>query len=69
MPELRTLPRHKKNPEVGSKEVVYSNELFIEQVDAQSFVLDQEVRPSSLSLSPCSLTMLYSSLAPVVGRS
>lgn len=46
--ELRTVPRHKKNPDVGTKEVVYSTELFIEQIDAQSFVLNQEVRLSFL---------------------
>ena len=44
-PEFRTLARHKKNPEVGTKETVYSKVIYIEQVDAQVLSLNQEVRP------------------------
>ena len=42
-PEVKTMPRHKKNPDVGTKETVYSNEVLIEQEDAQSFAENEEV--------------------------
>lgn len=43
MPVVKTLPRHKKNPDVGTKETVYWNEILIEQEDAQSFADNEEV--------------------------
>jgi len=33
-PELRSLPRHKKNAGLGSKDVAFSSHLFLEQADA-----------------------------------
>lgn len=43
-PEVRTLPAHKKNPEVGDKKTVFSSELLMEQIDAESFGDNEEVR-------------------------
>lgn len=42
-PEVRTLPAHKKNPEVGDKKTVFSSDLLMEQVDAESFGDNEEV--------------------------
>jgi hypothetical protein len=41
--EVRTLPAHKKNPEVGDKKTVFGNKLFMEQVDVESFGDNEEV--------------------------
>lgn len=47
-PEVKTLPKHKKNPDVGEKQTVYSSSLLLEQEDALSFDDNEEVcRPSS----------------------
>jgi glutamyl-tRNA synthetase len=42
--EVKTLPKHKKNPEVGEKQTVYSSSIFVEQEDALSFDDNEEVR-------------------------
>ena len=42
--EVKTLPKHKKNPEVGEKKTVYSSQIFLEQEDAISFDDQEEVR-------------------------
>ena len=42
-PEVRTLPAHKKNPEVGDKKTVFASDLLMEQVDAESFGDNEEV--------------------------
>ncbi|KAI0723803.1 glutamate-tRNA ligase [Cerioporus squamosus] len=42
-PEVKTLPKHKKNPEVGEKKTVYSSQIFVEQEDAISFDDQEEV--------------------------
>lgn len=42
--EVRALPKHKKNPEVGEKKTVYSNKIIVEQEDAASFEDQEEVR-------------------------
>ena len=39
----KNLPCHKKNPDLGEKQVYYSNNLFVEQEDAQTFNEDEEV--------------------------
>jgi glutamyl-tRNA synthetase len=39
--EVKTLPKHKKNAEVGEKKTAYSSDILIEQDDALSFD-DQE---------------------------
>lgn len=36
-------PRHGKNPDVGLKQVVYSNTALIDQADAKSFSLNEEI--------------------------
>ena len=43
-PEIKTLPKHKKNPEVGEKKTVYTSTVFVEQEDAASFEDQEEVR-------------------------
>ena len=42
-PEIKTLPKHKKNPEVGEKKTVYTSTVFVEQEDAASFEDQEEV--------------------------
>ena len=42
-PEIKTLPRHKKNPEIGEKKTVYSSQILIEQEDAASFDDQEEI--------------------------
>ena len=41
--EVRTLPKHKKNPEVGEKKTVYTSNILIDQEDAVSFEDNEEV--------------------------
>ncbi|KAN0077172.1 tRNA synthetases class I (E and Q), catalytic domain containing protein [Tylopilus felleus] len=41
--EVKTLPLHKKNPEVGEKQTVYSSTILLEQEDAISFEDQEEV--------------------------
>ena len=36
-------PKHAKNPDVGTKQVTFSDEILIEQQDAQSFQEDEEI--------------------------
>ncbi|KIM55029.1 hypothetical protein SCLCIDRAFT_1221432 [Scleroderma citrinum Foug A] len=43
IPEVKKLPRHKKNPEVGEKNTVYSNHILVEQEDAASFEDGEEI--------------------------
>ena len=42
-PEVKTLPKHKKNPDVGEKKTVYSSSILIDQEDAVSFGDSEEV--------------------------
>ncbi|CAL1705363.1 unnamed protein product [Somion occarium] len=42
-PEVKTLPKHKKNPDVGEKKTVFASQLLIEQEDALSFEDQEEV--------------------------
>ncbi|KAF5373623.1 hypothetical protein D9758_000784 [Tetrapyrgos nigripes] len=42
-PEVKTLPKHKKNPDVGEKNTVYSSNILVEQEDAQSFEDQEEI--------------------------
>ena len=42
-PEVKTMPRHKKNPDVGSKQTVFSEKIIIEQEDAKLFAVNEEV--------------------------
>ena len=41
--EVKTLPKHKKNPDVGEKKTVFSSNILIEQEDAASFEDNEEV--------------------------
>ncbi|KZT51249.1 glutamate-tRNA ligase [Calocera cornea HHB12733] len=41
--EVKSVPRHKKNPEVGEKKTVYSGEVYVEQEDAVSFDDNEEI--------------------------
>lgn len=43
VPEIKPLPKHKKNPEVGEKETVYTSSILLEQEDAISFEDQEEV--------------------------
>ncbi|KAF8346483.1 glutamate-tRNA ligase [Amanita rubescens] len=42
-PEVRSVPKHKKNSEVGEKQTVYTSNLIIEQEDAVSFENQEEI--------------------------
>lgn len=42
-PELRSQPRHKKNPDLGNKQTAYSACIFIEQADAAGLKPEEEV--------------------------
>lgn len=42
-PETRTLPAHKKNPEIGDKKTVFSSDLLMEQYDAALFGDNEEI--------------------------
>jgi glutamyl-tRNA synthetase len=37
------MPKHKKNPDVGTKKTVYGSGIFLEQADANTFELEEEV--------------------------
>lgn len=42
--EVKTLPKHKKNPGVGEKKTVYTSNILIDHEDAESFEDNEEVR-------------------------
>lgn len=42
-PEVKSLPKHKKNPEAGEKKTVFAKSVLIEQDDAASFEDQEEV--------------------------
>ncbi|KZV87376.1 glutamate-tRNA ligase [Exidia glandulosa HHB12029] len=41
--ETKTLPLHKKNPDVGTKQTLFSSTIFVEQEDALSFEDNEEI--------------------------
>jgi glutamyl-tRNA synthetase len=41
--DVQAKPLHKKNPEIGTKQLVYSSNLIMEQEDAASFGDNEEV--------------------------
>jgi glutamyl-tRNA synthetase len=41
--EVKQIPKHKKNAEIGLKETTYGPAIFVEQVDALSFADNEEV--------------------------
>ncbi|TFK76268.1 glutamate-tRNA ligase [Pluteus cervinus] len=42
-PEVKPLPKHKKNPDVGEKKTVYTSTILVEQEDAVSFEDQEEI--------------------------
>ncbi|KAJ1915433.1 glutamate--tRNA ligase [Mycoemilia scoparia] len=42
-PSTKSVPRHKKNPELGEKTTSYSNLVYFDQADAASFEQDEEI--------------------------
>lgn len=42
--ESKSNPKHKKNPDLGSKTTVYGPTVYVEQEDAVSFGDNEEVR-------------------------
>ncbi|KAI9802380.1 MAG: hypothetical protein M1833_001886 [Piccolia ochrophora] len=42
-PYTEARPRHGKNPSLGAKQVVYSQSILLDQVDAKSFKQDEEI--------------------------
>lgn len=54
------MPLHKKNPDVGNKDTVYSDTILIEQADAASFADNEEVGCQLWSFLICAmLTSLF----------
>lgn len=47
-PQVKQIPKHKKNAELGFKSTSYMSQVLIEGADAQSFGPDEEVRPPFL---------------------
>ncbi|KAJ3865572.1 glutamate-tRNA ligase [Lentinula novae-zelandiae] len=41
--EVKILPKHKKNPDVGEKKTVYSSTILVDQEDAKSFEDQEEI--------------------------
>lgn len=60
-PEVKALPKHKKNPDVGEKTTVYTSSIIVEQEDALSFEDQEEVRVVAFTV-PLDLTFLPRSL-------
>jgi glutamyl-tRNA synthetase len=42
-PATSERPRHPKNPAIGTKKVVFANEMYLDQADAKSFKKDEEI--------------------------
>ncbi|KAF8911025.1 glutamate-tRNA ligase [Gymnopilus junonius] len=42
-PEVKLVPKHKKNADVGEKKTVYSSDILVEQEDAASFEDNEEI--------------------------
>lgn len=53
--EVKSLPKHKKNPDVGEKKTVYSSTILVDQEDAKSFEDQEEVHRIP---SPCIMFLL-----------
>lgn len=41
--EIKAMPKHKKNPDVGTKSVIYQSKIFVEGEDAGSFEIGERV--------------------------
>lgn len=44
--EFKDMPRHKKNPAVGTKRTAYASTIILDQQDAQTFGNNEEVMAS-----------------------
>ncbi|TDL29172.1 glutamate-tRNA ligase [Rickenella mellea] len=42
-PQVVSVPKHKKNPDVGTKSTILSDTIYVEQVDALTFAVDEEI--------------------------
>jgi len=42
-PQVKSVLRHKKNPDLGNKQVIYTSKIFIEQADAKLIEPNEEV--------------------------
>ncbi|KAG9301564.1 hypothetical protein G9A89_003199 [Geosiphon pyriformis] len=42
-PYVKDVNKHKKNPDLGTKQTSYFSQIFIEQEDAQTFEIDEEI--------------------------
>lgn len=42
-PEIKAVPKHKKNAEIGEKKTVFTSAILVEQEDALSFDDQEEV--------------------------
>ena len=60
-PEVKLIPKHKKNAKVGEKKTVYSSFIIIEQEDAESFNYEanEEVKLWHLIVIHCAHTIGY----------
>jgi glutamyl-tRNA synthetase len=47
--EFKDVPRHKKNPAVGTKRTAYASTIILDQQDAQTFKDNEEVMVSIVS--------------------
>ena len=50
--ELKDMPRHKKNPAVGTKRTAYASTILLDQQDAQSFKENEEVMAAIVLETP-----------------
>jgi glutamyl-tRNA synthetase len=57
-PEVKSVPKHKKNTDVGDKKTVYSSTILVEQEDAISFEDNEEVYSTILSIQSSVLPLL-----------
>lgn len=55
--ELTSAPKHKKNPDVGTKVVYKTNRIFIDQADARALSQGEEVPPPLSCERACSSRM------------
>lgn len=42
-PYIKEMAKHKKNTDLGTKKTVFSSQVYIDQVDAASFEMNEEV--------------------------
>jgi glutamyl-tRNA synthetase len=62
-PEVKSLPKHKKNPDVGEKMTVYTSLILVEQEDALSFDDQEEASVPPLFDALLNSSVLHRSLS------